>query len=147
MSIKSTLHAFLFFILMLCISNVSNAQVYFGGGLSYNTEPGLKAIGIQAKTDVAISDQFMLNGAFTYYLQKETYFAIDGDLHYKLLNISDKVLINPFAGINLTRTTYTNTSLNLGVSFRFPTEKFTYYFEPKYIIDNTQFVFAFGVLI
>ncbi|MBK9254789.1 MAG: hypothetical protein IPM42_04820 [Saprospiraceae bacterium] len=147
MNFKSTFHCFLLFLTCLAFTNSAKAQVYFGGGLTFNTEQGMKAVGIQAKTDFAMNDKFTFNGSFAYYLRKETYFAIDGDLHYKFINISDKFMINPFAGINLTRTTYTNTSLNLGVSFRFPTEKMTYYFEPKYIIDNTQFVFAFGVLI
>jgi hypothetical protein len=137
----------LLLILQIAISGPINAQVSFGGGFALNTETVYSGFGPQAKLAIGLGDKLELNGNFTYYLRKETLYALDFDLHYKLLNISDKVFINPFAGMNFTRTTFTDSSLNIGVSFRFPTEKLTYYLEPKMVFDRSQFVLAFGILL
>ncbi|MBK9149852.1 MAG: hypothetical protein IPM26_02195 [Saprospiraceae bacterium] len=139
---------FLFFILsgFLYLQN-ANSQTYFGGGFAINTGEVNSAFGPQAKIALGFADKLELNGMFTYYLKKGTYYAIDFDLHYKLFNIADKVLIQPFAGLNFTRTNNTDSSLNLGASLRFPTEKLTYYIEPRLIFDHSQFVLSFGILI
>lgn len=133
--------------IVLALSLNADAQFYFGGGFSLNTETVYSGFGPQAKLALGLGDKLELNGMFTYYLRKETLYAVDFDLHYKLLSISDKVYINPFAGLNFTRTTITDSSLNLGVSLRFPTEKLTYYLEPKMVFDRSQFVIAFGILL
>lgn len=133
--------------IVFVISINADAQLHFGGGFSLNTETVYSGFGPQAKLALGLGDKLELNGMFTYYLRKETLYAVDFDLHYRLINISDKVLINPFAGLNFTRTTITDSSLNLGVSLRFPTEKLTYYLEPKMVFDRSQFVIAFGILL
>ena len=141
-----------FFILILFFL-LGNADVkaqeglHFGGGLSYNADSLMRALGIQAKLSGSISDKFVLHGAGTYFFRKATYFAIDADLHYQFINFKDKFMMNPFAGINLTRTTKTNTSLNLGVSLLFFAENFHYYIEPKFIIDDSQFLLSMGIMI
>ncbi|MBK9737874.1 MAG: hypothetical protein IPO92_24235 [Saprospiraceae bacterium] len=140
--------AFPIFVLILFFYSVSsNAQIYFGGGLSFNSNPSYKALGIQAKLGIPASDKFDINGNVTYYLASKASFAFDFDVHYKLFNVEDKLLVNPFAGINFTKTEITNNSLSLGISFKVPTEKYTYYIEPRWILDNSQFVFTIGVLL
>lgn len=127
---------------------LGNAQegVNIGGGLAYNTSSAMQALGIQGKVAFGISEKLIANGAYTYYFRKGTYYALDADIHYRLINIRDAFYLNPFAGINLTRTTFTNTSLNLGLSMIIPSEYISYYFESKYIVDDSQLVLAFGFL-
>jgi|SRR5690606_18212407 len=133
----------------LLISSGIKAQdgIHFGGGFVYNTDSLMRAMGIQAKLSGSISDRFVLHGAGTYYFRKETYYAIDADLHYRFINLNDIFTINPFAGINLTRTTKTNTSLNLGLSFMLFRDNYHFYFEPKFIVDDSQFLMSLGIMI
>jgi hypothetical protein len=129
------------------ISLKAQDGVHFGGGLAYNADSLMRALGVQAKFSGSISEKFVIHAAGTYYFRKDTYFAIDADLHYQFINFNDVFRINPFAGINLTRTTKTNTSLNLGASFLIFRENFHYYIEPKFIIDDSQFVLSLGLMI
>ncbi|MFZ1703003.1 MAG: hypothetical protein WAT79_01585 [Saprospiraceae bacterium] len=121
--------------------------LHFGGGLTYNTDSLMRGMGIQAKLSGSISEKFILHGAGTYYFKKGTYYAIDADLHYQFINSNERFFINPFAGINLTRTFKTNTSLNLGISFIVMRDDFHYYIEPKFIVDDSQFVISIGIMI
>jgi hypothetical protein len=135
--------------LIFSVHMISRAQegLHFGGGLSYNADSLMRALGVQAKLSGSISDKFVIHGAGTYFFRKETYFAIDADLHYQFINYKDKFAINPFAGINLSRTTKTNTSLNLGASILIFNDNFHYYLEPKFIIDDSQFLLSMGIMI
>lgn len=135
----------LFFVMMFAYS--ASAQIYFGGGLSFNSNNAYKALGIMGKGGMSVSEKFEINANATYYLSKKASWAFDGDVHYKLFNINDKLIINPFAGINFTRTTITNNSLSLGASLKVPTDRYTYFIEPRWILDNKQFVFTVGVLL
>ena len=141
--LKYQVTCIMFFMCLLSLKS----QTYFGGGLSLNTGNVNSALGAQAKVATGFADKLELNGMFTYYLRKGTLYSFDFDLHYKLFNIADKVFVQPFAGLNFTRTTITDSSLNLGASLRFPTERLTYYLEPKLIFDHSQFVISFGILI
>lgn len=123
------------------------SQAYFGGGFAINTGDLNSAFGAQARVATGFTNKLELNGMFTYYLRKGTLYSLDFDLHYKLFNVADKLFVQPFAGLNFTRSTITDSSLNLGASLRFPTEKLTYYLEPKLIFDHSQFVISFGILI
>lgn len=138
-----------FFILMvfftLTLTSLS-AQWVFGGGLKFNSNIDFKALGLHAKIGKDISEKFDINTDLIYYLGSKASWAFDVDLHYRLFNISDKVIINPVAGINFTKTSVINNSLLLGASIRFPTDKYTYYLEPKWILDNDQIVIGIGVL-
>ncbi len=133
-------------IFFLLFAMSGNSQWIYGGGMRYNTNTAFKAIALNAKVGKDISEKFDANVDFSYYLSKKATWSIDLDLHYKLINISDKLIINPVAGLNFTKTDVINNSLGLGASIRVPDEKYTYYFEPKWILDNSQFVFNVGVL-
>jgi hypothetical protein len=133
--------------MLMTTSITAQEGLHFGGGLSYNTDSLMRALGVQAKLSGSISDKFVLHGAGTYFFRKDTYFTVDADLHYQFINFKDKFLMNPFAGINLTRTSKTNTSLNLGISFLIFTENFHYYIEPKFIIDDSQFLLSIGIML
>ncbi len=134
--------------LIVCAQIIySQEGIHFGGGVAYNTDSLMRALGVQAKFSGSISEKFVLHGNGTYYFKKGTYYAIDGDLHYQFINFKDQFLINPFAGINLTRTTKTNTSLNLGIGFVVMRENFHYYIEPKFIVDDSQFIISMGIML
>lgn len=122
------------------------SQFYFGGGMKFNTNNEFKALGLNAKVGKDIAEKFDINADISYYIASKASWSFDFDLHYRLLNIGDKIYINPMAGINFTRTTITNNSLSLGASVRVPTDKYTYFIEPRWILDNAQFVFSVGVL-
>ncbi|MBP6235725.1 MAG: hypothetical protein KA270_11530 [Saprospiraceae bacterium] len=131
----------------------ASAQFQFGGGMKFNTNNQFKALGLNAKIGKDISEKFDINVDVAYYLATKASWSFDFNLHYRLFNLDDKLILNPTAGINFTRTDYDkdsnsvlNNSLNLGVSLRVPTDKYTYYIEPQWILDNGQFVFSVGVL-
>ncbi len=141
---KSYLVAF-FLVFTLFVSIRGNSQWIYGGGMKYNTNTEIKAIALNAKVGKDISEKFDANVDFAYYLSKKVTWSIDLDIHYKLVNISDKLIVNPVAGLNFTKTEVINNSLGVGLSFRVPDDRYTYYFEPKWILDNSQFVFNVGV--
>ena len=131
----------------------ASAQFQFGGGMKFNTNNQFKALGLNAKIVKDISEKFDINVDVAYYLATKASWSFDFNLHYRLFNLDDKLILNPTAGINFTRTDFDkdsnsvlNNSLNLGVSLRVPTDKYTYYIEPQWILDNGQFVFSVGVL-
>jgi hypothetical protein len=125
---------------------LSYGQFYFGGGLKFNTNSEFKALGINGKVVKKIGEKFDLNTDICYYIGSKASWSLDIDGQYRLFNINDKVLLSPMAGINFTRTTVTNNSLSFGASAKFPTEKYTYFLEPRWILDNSQFVFSVGVM-
>ena len=140
-SLKSIIVAF-----VLCVSFpfLGNSQIYFGGGMSYNSNSAKNAVGAMAKVGIGIADRFDINGNATYYFRKTTPWSFDFDLHYRLINLSDHFLIHPFAGVNFTGS---NNSLTLGTSFKVPTDGSTYFFEPRYILDGKQWVFTLGIIL
>ena len=142
-----TRSVFVFFVLLISTSLKSQDGIHSGGGLSYNTDSLFRTLGVQAKISGSITDKFILHGAGTYFFRKETYYAIDADLHYRFINFNDVFTINPFAGINLTRTTKTNTSLNVGIGFILYRDNYHFYFEPKFIVDDSQFLLSLGLMI
>lgn len=121
-----------------------HAQWVYGGGMKFNSNDDYQAIGLNAKVGKAIGEKFDLNTDICYYLA--TGWSFDFDLHYHLFNVNDQVILNPLAGINFTSTDVINNSLLLGASFRFPTDKYTYYLEPKWILDNNQLIISAGLL-
>lgn len=123
------------------------AQWVFGGGMKFNSNTQFNALAINGKVGKDIAENLDINMDLAYYIASEASISVDFDIHYRLLNIGDKVKINPFAGINFTNTTFTNNSLSLGLSFRASDEKYTYYMEPRWILDNKQFVFSIGLLL
>lgn len=136
----------LVFTLSIVSTTISFGQWYFGGGMTFNSNPDYKALGLTGKVGVGVSEKFDVNTNVTYYLASRASWAFDFDLHYNLLNLNENFILNPFAGINFTRTDITNNSLNLGVAIKVPTEQYTYYAEPRWILDNRQFVLGIGVI-
>lgn len=130
--------------LFICIN--MQAQWIYGGGMKFNSNDEFKALGLNAKVGKDIGEKFDLNADVCYYLASKASWSFDFDLHYHLFNVNDEVILNPMAGINFTSTDVINNSLLLGASFRFPTDKYTYYLEPKWILDNNQLVISAGVL-
>ncbi len=137
---------FLVFTLSIFISSISFGQFYFGGGMTFNSNPDYKSLGLTGKVGMGVSEKFDVNTNITYYLASRASWAFDFDLHYNLLNLNENFILNPFAGINFTRTDIINNSLNLGVAIKVPTDQYTYYAEPRWILDNSQFVLGIGVI-
>jgi len=136
----------LVFTFSIVSTSISFGQWYFGGGMTFNSNPDYKALGLTGKVGVGVSEKFDVNTNVTYYLASRASWAFDFDLHYNLLNLNENFILNPFAGINFTRTDIINNSLNLGVAIKVPTEQYTYYAEPRWILDNRQFVLGVGVI-
>lgn len=123
----------------------SNAQFYFGGGMKFNNNSSFKALGLNAKGAYGFNEKFDINVDATYYIAAKASWSFDFDFQYRLFNISEKVFVRPFAGLNFLRTTITENSLSLGASLRVPAEKYTYYVEPRWILDGSMFVFSAGI--
>ncbi len=127
------------------IQQSGQSQWIFGGGLKFNSNDEFKALAPHIKVGKDISEKFDINVDIGYYLSKKAELTLDLDLHYRLFNIADKVLINPTAGINFVKTVNFTNSLSLGASVRVLTDRYNYYVEPKYILNGEQWVFGVGV--
>lgn len=132
---------------IIILPTILSAQWKYGGGMKFNNNTEFKALAINAKVGKDIAERFDFNVDIAYYIASKASWSFDFDLHYRLFNINDKLLVDPVAGINFTKTNVVNNSLGIGVFFRIPNEKFTYYVEPKWILDNKQFVLGIGVLL
>jgi hypothetical protein len=126
-------------------TTTARAQFYFGGGMKFNNNSGFKALGLNAKGAYGFNEKFDINVDATYYIAAKASWSFDFDFQYRLFNISEKVFVRPFAGLNFLRTTITENSLSLGASLRVPAEKYTYYVEPRWILDGSMFVFSAGI--
>jgi hypothetical protein len=150
---KYSYYVVLFFVFLWMTPLHVHSQFQFGGGMKFNTNDQFKALGLNAKIGKDIAEKFDINVDVAYYLATKASWSFDFNLHYRLFNLDDKLILNPTAGFNFTRTDFDkdsnsvlNNSLNLGVSLRVPTDKYTYYIEPQWILDNGQFVFSVGIL-
>ena len=122
----------------------SYSQLSFGLGGSYVADGG--AFGISGKGLLGLSENIDFAPTFTFWLEDGVDYSFDLDVHYRLLNISDNIILNPLAGINITKAASTEIGINIGASFRYQmNEGGAVYFEPKYVIDNfNSLVFGFG---
>lgn len=137
----------LFALCFLCLSlSDLSAQWIFGGGMKFNSNTEFKALALNGKVGKDINEKFDANVDIAYYIESKATWSFDFDIHYKLLNLNDNFILNPVAGINFTNTSVINNSLALGLSMRVITDQYTYYLEPKWILDNKQFVLSVGVL-
>jgi len=134
------------FTFSIILVQISYGQFYFGGGMTFNSNPDYKALGLTGKAGMGVSEKFDVNTNVTYYLASRASWAFDFDLHYKLVNLNDNFMLHPFAGVNFTKTDITNNSLNLGIAIKVPTDEYTYYAEPRWILDNSQFALGIGVI-
>ena len=107
LSMKHHLFKGLFVLFLFFHVQHAHSQLYFGGGMKFNSNTEFKALG---------------------------------------LNINDKLFISPMGGLNFTKTSVINNSISLGASFKVPSEKYTYFVEPRWILDDSQFVFSVGVI-
>lgn len=135
------------FFFLLLQYNILSSQWVFGGGMKFNNNNEFKALAINGKVGKDIADKLDLNVDIAYYVASKAKWSFDFDIHYNLFNLNDKLIINPMAGVNFTKTSVVNNSVGLGVSFRIPDDDYTYYLEPKWILDHQQFVFSVGVLL
>ncbi len=141
-------HFLLAFVLLLGTLYTAHSQVKFGAGLRYNNNKIYNALGITGKVGFGIGSNFDIHANATYYFSKSASWAIDGDLHYKLLNVNEgKFILNPFAGLNFTYTSTTVNSLSLGVFLKYEAEKLDYFVEPRWILNDNQFVLTVGVML
>lgn len=138
-------------IFLLCFAFNAKSQIQFGAGASYFVdEPS--GLGIQGKGLYVLNEQFDIAGGFTFWLQDFVDYSINADLHYKLLVFGDNITLSPMAGIDLTRVEVfgfgaTDTSLEVGAFFKIPTEKFTFYAEPKLVLGGgSGLVLSGGIL-
>ena len=146
LSMKHHLFKGLFVLFLFFHVQHAHSQLYFGGGMKFNSNTEFKALGLNAKVGKDISEKFEINTDFTYYIGSKASWSLDLDLHYRLFNFNDKLFISPMGGLNFTKTSVINNSISLGASFKVPSEKYTYFVEPRWILDDSQFVFSVGVI-
>lgn len=134
--------------IFICLFSFNaQAQFSFGGGLRFNNNNVYHAIGLMGKATFGLNANLNIHANATYYFSDDASWSFDGDIHYKLLDVNDGAfIINPFAGLNFTRTSTTNNSLSLGLFLKYQTEKLGYFLEPRWILDDNQFVISVGVL-
>lgn len=132
--------------ILLLIGFSSQAQFMFGGGLKYNTNNQFSALAPNAKVVLGIGDNFDINVDAAYYLSKQAGWSFDADLHYRLLTIADKIRIEPFAGLDFTKTTKFTNSLLFGAALKYLGDHNHIYLEPKWILNDKQLVISAGVL-
>lgn len=140
------LKIFITFITLTLATLQLNAQWFYGGGVKYNTNNEFKAIALNAKIGKDISDSFDLDLDFAYYLSSNAKWAIDANLHYRLLQIGEVFRLSPLAGINFIQTDKFYNSLLFGISMKVIDVKYTYYLEPKWILNEDQLSISIGVL-
>ncbi len=135
------------FIVIVAASPLS-AQWIFGGGVKYNTNNSFKAFAINGKFGKDISEKFDIDLDVSYYIASKATWAFDLNCHYRLLTIGNTVSINPLAGINFTKIKSNNlySSLLLGFSTKISADRYTYYIEPKWVMNDNQLSLSVGVL-
>jgi hypothetical protein len=127
------------FMAFFLVSSDATAQFRFGIGGSVTAKPFY--IGPQARLAFDVSEQFRLSGAGTYYFGSTSFFAVDVDARFKLVDIGS-LAIEPLAGIHINK----GVALNAGLHFRIERDGGDLYFEPKVIIDDTTiFVLSGGI--
>lgn len=127
----------------LCINDIT-AQWMLGGGVRYNTNNLVNALGVNAKFAKGISDRLDLNIDGAYYFSKTMSWSVEGDVQWQLLNINDRLILSPLAGLNFTKFSAINNSIYAGASLKFGNDRVLYYLEPKWIFNFNQLVFSAG---
>ncbi len=124
--------------------NGSAQQIDFGIGTTLAfTKPVV--FGGQAKLAYFVTERFHPSITYTYYIKKNTNYAIDLDARYRLFSI-EEYTFSPFAGINLARLGDTRVAVNVGIFTRIDREWFDIYLEPKVVLDDrTYFVLSGGL--
>lgn len=143
---KRSLQTYLTILGLFLLSFSMQGQWVFGGGLKFNSNNQFKGVAPHLKVGKDIADRFDINVDFAYYLASKADLSLDVDLHYRLFNIAETVLINPVAGINFTRIGSIKNSLAIGASVRIIGDSRSYFIEPKYILNDEQYIVGIGVL-
>lgn len=134
------------FLFLIFTSAQLSAQWFYGGGVKYNANNEFKAIAVNAKIGTDISSNFDLDLDAAYYIASTAKWAFDANLHYRLLHIADVFRLSPLAGINFTKASRIYNSILLGVSMKVIDDNYTYYLEPKWILNEDQISISIGVL-
>ena len=122
-----------------------HAQIFnVGAGAGFVFNEGNTAFGPQLRIQYNINDNFNIAGSYSHYLTKDSGYAFDADLRYKLFQIGE-VRVNPLAGIGYRN--FGGIALNLGFLTEIPQNSFIIYIEPKFVIDETAiFALTGGIL-
>lgn len=142
---KSIMHkAILCLILGLSSLNINAQTLNLGLGSSIAfTGP---SFGLQAKVAYNVNDRFHPAVTYTYFIRKNTNYAVDLDARYRLFSI-EEYDFSPLGGIFISRLGgRTRIALNAGLFTRIDRDLFDVYIEPKVVIDDvTFFVISGGI--
>jgi hypothetical protein len=132
-------------------------QFQFGAGASLVLDGSF--FGVQGKALYDVNETFKGSGSFSYFFENDqvNLWAIDLDVHYKLMTIGENIHLNPFAGLQIANTSVdvlgisgssTDIGINIGASFIIPAgESLEIYAEPKFVIEGvSSLVLTAGVL-
>lgn len=120
--------------LFLILSTPASAQIKLGvgGGLISDGSIAL----LQGRVEIG-PRSFHLANSFNYFLEDGADWAIDIDGHYKVADISERIYLDFFPGLNLLKGgNDTDIGLNLGGTLRIETNTNAIYIEPKYTIGT-----------
>jgi hypothetical protein len=131
-------------------------QFQFGAGASLVLDGS--SFGVQGKALYDVNETLKGSGSFSYFFENDnvSLWAIDLDVHYKLMTIGEDIYLNPFAGLQIASfgfdapgvSSNTDIGINLGASFIIPAgESLEIYAEPKFVIEGvSSLVITAGVL-
>ncbi len=127
----------LYFCLLFCIVFFlpnANAQIQLGGGLTFANGDNLSKLGFNFRGTYEINEKLIAAPGFSIFFQDKSlrdatvsYFSVDLDARYRLIEVSDNVEVYPVGGINLFNVSISgdsslplieegfNVGLNLGV--------------------------------
>ena len=127
------------FTLLLFIGcyQISIAQFTLGAGVAVLTGDE-DAFGVQARAMYQFNDDFTAGFAYSYYFEEKVGNVMDIDLQYHLINTDSGFTINPVAGIRLNTVGKLETDLHLGFFSVIPISGHHFYFEPKFVVSQTD---------
>ena len=130
----------------ICVLTFGFSQFTYGGGVQLAPQlvaDGSSSLGIQGRVMYDVTETFAASSELTLFLGGYLNWAIDFDLHYKLMDIGEAITLYPMAGVGIVNKGYNgvfgipgNTSTEFGVNVGvFATynlaDKWLFYVEPK----------------
>ena len=119
---------------MTCI----NAQFQYGGGLTLQLDDSL--FGVNGRAALGVSDNYKGVVGATFFFPKNdvSLFVLDFDVHYKLVDLGDRVRFHPFAGLEVvTGAGDTDIGINLGAQFNVNIrDNNDIFIEPKLVLNG-----------
>lgn len=129
-------------ICFLAIASITSVQAQFqyGGGATLVLDNS--QFGINGRAALGVSDDYkgVIGATFFFPKNDVSLFVMDFDVHYKLVNIGDRVRLHPFGGLEiLTGAGDTDIGINIGAQFNVNIgDNNDIFIEPKFVINGLR---------